>query len=58
MQGQLAQRLRELGLSLAAFQKDLGDRMQDVKACPYKFGRTKTRTATAGLTMATPACRS
>ena len=30
VQGQLAQRLRELGLSLAAFQKDLGERMQDV----------------------------
>src|SRR5262249_56857659 len=30
VQGQLAQRLRELGHSLAAFEKDLGDRMQDV----------------------------
>jgi len=41
VQGQLAQRLRELGLSLAAFQKDLGDRMQDVVVVTLtEFGRT------------------
>ena len=41
VQGQLAQRLRELGLSLAAFEKDLGDRMQDVVAVTLtEFGRT------------------
>ena len=41
VQGQLAQRLRELGLSLAAFQKDLGDRMQDVVLVTLtEFGRT------------------
>jgi uncharacterized protein (DUF1501 family) len=41
VQGQLAQRLRELGLSLAAFQKDLGARMQDVVLVTLtEFGRT------------------
>jgi uncharacterized protein (DUF1501 family) len=41
VQGQLAQRLRELGLSLAAFQKDLGGRMQDVVLVTLtEFGRT------------------
>jgi len=41
VQGQLAQRLRELGLSLSAFQKDLGDRMQDVVVVTLtEFGRT------------------
>jgi uncharacterized protein (DUF1501 family) len=41
VQGQLAQRLRELSLSLAAFEKDLGDRMQDVVVVTLtEFGRT------------------
>jgi uncharacterized protein (DUF1501 family) len=41
VQGQLAQRLRELGGSLAAFEKDLGDRMQDVVVVTMtEFGRT------------------
>ena len=41
VQGQLAQRLRELGGSLAAFEKDLGDRMQDVVVVTLtEFGRT------------------
>jgi uncharacterized protein (DUF1501 family) len=41
VQGQLAQRLRELGGSLAAFGKDLGDRMQDVVVVTLtEFGRT------------------
>jgi uncharacterized protein (DUF1501 family) len=41
VQGQLAQRLRELGHSLAAFQKDLGGRMQDVVVVTLtEFGRT------------------
>jgi uncharacterized protein (DUF1501 family) len=41
VQGQLAQRLRELGLSLAAFEKDLGERMRDVVVVTLtEFGRT------------------
>ena len=41
VQGQLAGRLRELGQALAAFQKDLGDRMQDVVLVTLtEFGRT------------------
>jgi uncharacterized protein (DUF1501 family) len=41
VQGQLAQRLRELGQALAAFGKDLGDRMQDVVVVTLtEFGRT------------------
>jgi uncharacterized protein (DUF1501 family) len=41
VQGQLAQRLRELGTSLAAFEKDLGERMQDVVVVTLtEFGRT------------------
>jgi uncharacterized protein (DUF1501 family) len=41
VQGQLAQRLRELGGSLAAFEKDLGGRMQDVVVVTLtEFGRT------------------
>jgi uncharacterized protein (DUF1501 family) len=39
--GQLAVRLREFGGALAAFQKDLGDRMQDVVLVTLtEFGRT------------------
>jgi uncharacterized protein (DUF1501 family) len=39
--GQLAARLRELGQSLAAFQRDLGERMQDVVLVTLtEFGRT------------------
>jgi uncharacterized protein (DUF1501 family) len=39
--GQLAQRLRELGGSLAAFERDLGERMQDVVVVTLtEFGRT------------------
>jgi uncharacterized protein (DUF1501 family) len=41
VQGQLAGRLRELGHALAAFQKDLGERMQDVVLVTLtEFGRT------------------
>ena len=41
VQGQLAQRLKELGGALAAFDKDLGDRMQDVALVTMtEFGRT------------------
>src|SRR5262249_19085587 len=40
-QGQLAARLREFGRSLAAFEKDLGPRMQDVVLVTMtEFGRT------------------
>jgi uncharacterized protein (DUF1501 family) len=41
VQGQLAQRLREFGAALAAFDRDLGDRMQDVVVLTLtEFGRT------------------
>jgi uncharacterized protein (DUF1501 family) len=41
VQGQLAFRLREFGAALAAFDKDLGDRMQDVAVVTLtEFGRT------------------
>jgi uncharacterized protein (DUF1501 family) len=41
VQGQLAVRLREFGQTLAAFQRDLGDRMQDVVLVTLtEFGRT------------------
>jgi uncharacterized protein (DUF1501 family) len=41
VQGQLAQRLRELGRALLAFHKDLGDRMSDVVVVTLtEFGRT------------------
>jgi len=41
VQGQIAQRLREFGYALAAFHKDLGDRMADVAVVSLtEFGRT------------------
>jgi uncharacterized protein (DUF1501 family) len=41
VQGQLALRLREFGAALAAFHRDLGDRMQDVVVVTLtEFGRT------------------
>ena len=41
VQGQLAARLREFGRALAAFQRDLGPRMQDVVLVTLtEFGRT------------------
>ena len=41
VQGQLANRLREFGQALAAFHRDLGDRMQDVAVVTLtEFGRT------------------
>src|SRR4029079_8235717 len=41
VQGQRAVRLREFGQTLAAFQRDLGDRMQDVVLVTLtEFGRT------------------
>jgi uncharacterized protein (DUF1501 family) len=41
VQGQLAARLREFGAALAAFRRDLGDRMQDVVLVTLtEFGRT------------------
>ena len=41
VQGQLAARLREFGQALAAFQRDLGTRMQDVVVVTLtEFGRT------------------
>jgi uncharacterized protein (DUF1501 family) len=40
-EGQIAQRLRELGQALAAFHRDLGDRMADVVVVTMtEFGRT------------------
>jgi uncharacterized protein (DUF1501 family) len=41
VQGQLANRLREFGAALAAFHRDLGDRMRDVVVVSLtEFGRT------------------
>jgi uncharacterized protein (DUF1501 family) len=41
VQGQIAQRLREFGAALAAFDRDLGDRMEDVVVVTLtEFGRT------------------
>src|SRR5579872_2024484 len=48
-QGQLAQRLGELGGSLAAFWKDLGDRMADVTVVTMsEFGRTARENGNRG----------
>jgi len=48
-EGQLAQRLRELGGSLAAFWKDLGDRMADVTVVTMsEFGRTARENGNRG----------
>ena len=59
VQMQLAARLREFGEALAAFRRNLGDRMQDVVVVTMtEFGRTARRTATAERTTATPASRS
>jgi len=47
--GQLAQRLTELGGSLAAFAQDLGDRMADVVVLTMsEFGRTVSENGNAG----------
>ncbi len=47
--GQLAQRLSEFGDSLAAFYKDLGDRMEDVVVVTMsEFGRTVKENGTRG----------
>jgi uncharacterized protein (DUF1501 family) len=47
--GQLAQRLRELGGSLAAFTRDLGERMRDVVVLTLsEFGRTVRENGNAG----------
>jgi uncharacterized protein (DUF1501 family) len=49
VQGQLAVRLRELGQALAAFQRDLGDRMQDVVVVTLtEFGRTARENGNRG----------
>ena len=49
VQGQLAVRLRELGETLAAFQRDLGDRMQDVVLVTLtEFGRTARENGNRG----------
>jgi uncharacterized protein (DUF1501 family) len=49
VQGQLAARLRELGGALAAFQKDLGPRMQDlVLVTMTEFGRTARENGNRG----------
>jgi uncharacterized protein (DUF1501 family) len=48
-QGQLAQRLTELGGSLAAFAQDLGDRMADVVVLTMsEFGRTVSENGNGG----------
>ncbi len=47
--GQLAQRLRELGSGLAAFARDLGERMRDVVVLTLsEFGRTVQENGNAG----------
>ncbi len=47
--GQLANRLRDLGSSIAAFHRDLGSRMQDVVvATMTEFGRTVRENGTRG----------
>jgi uncharacterized protein (DUF1501 family) len=49
VQGQLAQRLREFGRALAAFHRDLGDRMQDVLLVTLtEFGRTARENGNRG----------
>jgi uncharacterized protein (DUF1501 family) len=49
VQGQLAIRLRELGLALAAFHKDLGDRMSDLVVLTLtEFGRTVAENGNRG----------
>jgi uncharacterized protein (DUF1501 family) len=48
-QGQLANRLRELGAALAAFARDLGDRMSDVVVLTMsEFGRTVAENGNRG----------
>jgi uncharacterized protein (DUF1501 family) len=48
-QGQLANRLRELGSALAAFTRDLGDRMSDVVVLTMsEFGRTVAENGNRG----------
>ena len=48
-QGQLAARLRDLGDSLGAFARDLGDRMRDVAVLTMsEFGRTISENGSAG----------
>jgi uncharacterized protein (DUF1501 family) len=48
-QGQLANRLRELGAALAAFARDLGDRMNDVVVLTMsEFGRTVAENGNRG----------
>jgi uncharacterized protein (DUF1501 family) len=49
VQGQLAVRLRELGQALSAFQRDLGERMQDVVLVTLtEFGRTARENGNRG----------
>jgi uncharacterized protein (DUF1501 family) len=48
-QGQLANLLREMGQSLAAFHKDMGDRMQDIVVVTMsEFGRTAKENGNRG----------
>jgi uncharacterized protein (DUF1501 family) len=48
-QGQLATRLQELGLALAAFNKDLGDRMRNIVLLTMsEFGRTIRENGNSG----------
>ena len=48
-QGQLANLLRDMGQSLAAFHKDMGDRMQDIVVVTMsEFGRTARENGTRG----------
>ena len=48
-EGQLSARLRELGLALAAFTRDLGDRMRDVVVLTMsEFGRTIRENGNSG----------
>jgi uncharacterized protein (DUF1501 family) len=48
-EGQLSSRLREFGDALAAFRRDLGDRMEDVVLVTMsEFGRTVRQNGSAG----------
>src|SRR6185436_9730472 len=49
VEGQLAARLRELGQSLAAFRRDMGDRMERVAIVTLtEFGRTARENGNRG----------
>jgi uncharacterized protein (DUF1501 family) len=57
VQGQLANLLRDLGQGLAAFHRDLGDRMQDVVLVTMsEFGRTAHENGNRGTDHGTATC--